>query len=261
MKISYKVSGRFGNNLFQYIATKLIQNELTKKDNFVEYIYDTQLDNAFVITDKNYFQILNDVNPILNKNVYLDGYFQFDEHIIKNKGYINSVINSYNNENINNDVKVSFLANKLRENQYKYNNNNNDYILHLRLDDFIGDRIVMKPDMYINVISSLKESVNLIIVVDKVKYPWEIEYIRMIYEYSTNVKNMKVTISSHDDMFSDFCKLYYAINLISSNSTFSYLAGLLGYHKYTWCPVNTIYSHQKISKFDENTVSKQVDYI
>ena len=53
MKISYKVSGRFGNNLFQYIATKLIQNELTKKDNFVEYVYDTSFDNAFIINDKN----------------------------------------------------------------------------------------------------------------------------------------------------------------------------------------------------------------
>lgn len=259
MKISYKVSGRFGNNLFQYIAAKLIQNEITKKDNFVEYVYNTPLDNAFIVTDKNYFEILKDISPIINKNVYLDGYFQFDDHIINNKGYINSVINSYNNEYINSDIKVSFLANKLRENQYTYNSN--EYVLHLRLDDFIGDRIVMKPDMYIDVISSLNEGVTLIIVVDKVKYPWEIEYVRMIHEYAVKVKNMKVNISGDDDMFRDFCKLYYATNLISSNSTFSYLAGLLGYHKYTWCPVNTIYSHQSIFKFDNNTVSKLVEYI
>ena len=63
------------------------------------------------------------------------------------------------------------------------------------------------------------------------------------------------------DMLDDFCKLYYAQNLISSNSTFSYLAGLLGTHKLTWCPVNSIYSHQKISKFDENTVSINVEYL
>lgn len=259
MKISYKVSGRFGNNLFQYIATKLIQNELTKKDNFVEYVYDTSLDNAFVINDKNYFEILKDVSPLINKNVYLDGYFQFDDHIIKNKGYINSVINSYNTENINGNIKVSFLANKLKENKYEFTSN--DYVLHLRLDDFIGDRIVMKPEMYIDVISTLPEGITLIIVVDKVKYPWEIEYVRMIHEYATKVKNMKVNISGDDDMFKDFCKLYYSKNLISSNSTFSYLAGLLGYHNYTWCPVNTIYTHQSIFKFDEKTISKLVEYI
>ncbi len=258
MKISYKVSGRFGNNLFQYIAMKLVQNELSKKDTFIEYIYNSPLENAFVVTDENFFDILNDVSPLLNRNVYLDGYFQFDEHIIKNKGYINAVINSYNCENINDNITVSFLANKLRDNNYDFKN---EYILHLRLDDFIGDRIVMKPDMYIDVISSLSNVSQLIIVVDKLKYPWEIEYVRLIHEYATKVKGMNVSISSDDDMFRDFCKLYYAPNLISSNSTFSYLAGLLGTHKYTFCPVNTIYSHQRISKFDENTVSKQVDYI
>jgi hypothetical protein len=258
MKISYKVSGRFGNNLFQYIAMKVVQNELSKNDTFIEYVYNTTLENPFIVTDDNFFNILNDISPLINRNVYLDGYFQFDEHIIKNKGYINAAINTYNSEYINDNIKVSFLANKLRDNKYDFKN---EYILHLRLDDFIGDRIVMKPDMYIDVISSLKKVSQLIIVVDKLKYPWEIEYVRMIHEYATKVKNMYVTISSGDDMFTDFCKLYYAPNLISSNSTFSYLAGLLGTHKYTWCPVNTIYSHQNISKFDENTISKQVDYI
>ena len=258
MKISYKVSGRFGNNLFQYIAMKLLQNEISKKDTFIEYIYNSPLENAFVVTDENFFDILNDVSPLLNRNVYLDGYFQLDEHIIKNKGYINAVINSCNSEHINDNIKVSFLSNKLRDNKYDFKD---EYILHLRLDDFIGDRIVMKPDMYIDVISSLSNANHLIIVVDKLKYTWENEYVRMIHEYATKVKGMNITISSDDDMFRDFCKLYYSPNLISSNSTFSYLAGLLGTHKYTFCPVNTIYSHQRISKFDENTVSKQVEYI
>lgn len=258
MKISYKVSGRFGNNLFQYIAMKVVQNELSKKDTFIEYVYNTPLENAFVVSDENFFDILKDVSLLVNRNVYLDGYFQFDEHIIKNKGYINATINSYNNENINDNIKVSYLSNKLRDNNYDFKD---EYVLHLRLDDFIGDRIVMRPDMYIDVISSLKYVSQLIIVVDKLKHTWENEYVRMIHEYATKVKNMYVTISSDEDMFRDFCKLYYAPNLISSNSTFSYLAGLLGTHKYTWCPVNTIYSHQHISKFDENTVSKEVDYI
>lgn len=258
MKISYKVSGRFGNNLFQYIATKIIQNEISKKNNNIEYVFDTLLEDPFIITDKNYFDILNDVSPVLNKNVYLDGYFQFDNHIINHKVYINSIIKSHNNEKINSNITVSFLANKLEENKYLYKDN--DLVLHIRLDDFIGDRIVMKPEMYIDVISSLKEDTHIIIVIDRIKYSWEAEYVRMLYEYSTKVKCFKVTISS-DDMFKDFCKLYYAPNFVSSNSTFSYLAGLLGTHKYTWCPVNTIYSHQKISKFDENTVSKQVEYI
>ena len=259
MKISYKVSGRFGNNLFQYIAMKVVQNEISKNDTFIEYVYHTPLENALVITDDNFFDVLEDISPLVNKNVYLDGYFQFDTHIIKNKGYINAAINTYNSELINDNIKVSYLANQLTKNQYEFNPN--EYVLHLRLDDFIGDRIVMKPDMYIDVISSLNSIGHLVIVVDKLKYTWELEYVRMIHEYATKVKGFSVSVSSEDDMFKDFCKLYYAQNLISSNSTFSYLAGLLGKHKYTFCPVNTIYSHQHISKFDENTVSKQVEYI
>ncbi len=258
MKISYKVSGRFGNNFFQYIATKIIQKELVKNNKSVEYVFDSPLEDAFIITDSNYFQVLNNISSICNENVYLDGYFQFDEHIIKNKDYINSVINSYNNEKINSNVNVSFLTTKLKETLYLYKDE--DVVLHIRLDDFIGDRLVMKPEMYIDIISTLKEGSNIIIVIDKIKYSWEAEYIRMIYEYATKVKGFTVSISS-DDMFKDFCKLYYAPNLISSNSTFSYLAGLLGTHNNSWCPVNTIYSHQKISKFDENTVSKKVEYL
>ena len=259
MKISYKVSGRFGNNLFQYIAMKVVQNEISKNDTFIEYVYNTPLENAYIVTDENFFSILEDISPLINKNVYLDGYFQYDTHIIKYKGYINAAINSYNSEHINDNIKVSYLANQLSKNKYEFNPN--EYILHLRLDDFIGDRIVMKPDMYIDVISSLNSIGHLVIVVNKLKYTWELEYVRMIHEYATKVKGFSVSVSSEDDMLKDFCKLYYAPNLISSNSTFSYLAGLLGKHKYTFCPINTFYSYQQISKFDENTVSKQVEYI
>ena len=73
MKISYKVSGRFGNNLFQYIAAKLIQNEITKKDTFVEYVYNTPLDNAFIVTDKNYFEMFmnkDSVSQMMNDSNY-----------------------------------------------------------------------------------------------------------------------------------------------------------------------------------------------
>ena len=97
------------------------------------------------------------------------------------------------------------------------------------------------------------------IVVDKCKSQWEIVYLRNIDEFCKN-KGLEVKFNCAD-MFDDFCKLYYAQNLISSNSTFSYLAGLLGTHKLTWCPVNSIYFHQKISKFDENTVSIKVEYL
>ena len=259
MKISNQVSGRFGNNLFQYIASKVLQHKLSKNGLNYTYIYESILDDPFIITDDNYFEVLEDTSIIpKGKNIFLKGYFQFDKHIIENKEHLNLVFNVLNLERINENYTVSFIADRIKTFNRRFNDD--EVVLHLRLDDFIGDRIVMHYKNYFDMISSLPETIKtVVIVVDKCKSQWEITYLRMIDEFCKS-KGLQVRFDC-GDMFDDFCKLYYAQNFISSNSTFSYLAGLLGTHKFSWCPVNSIYSHQNISKFDENTVSINVEYL
>ena len=110
MSISYNLMGRFGNNLFQYIATKIIQNKLLIYNRVYTYNYKNKPENSFIINDNNYFEILNDLSIIpLDKNIYLDGYFQFDKHIRENKKYILSILNENNNERINDNYIVSLL--------------------------------------------------------------------------------------------------------------------------------------------------------
>jgi hypothetical protein len=259
MKLSNQVSGRFGNNLFQYLAAKVIQHKLENIGKSVEYIFNTRINNAYVITDETYFSVLNDVSVIGDNDVYLEGYFQFDEHLIKFKKYIKSILVDTNYERINETRSVSYLAETI--NKFTRRFNEDEVIIHFRLDDFIGDRLVMHPQNYIDMINEIPSTIKkVIIVVDKVKYQWEVDYLTAIINYLKS-RELMYSIESGDNMFNDFCKLYYSRNFISSNSTYSYLAGLLGEHSLSWCPINTIYSHQKISKFDENTKNVVVRYL
>lgn len=259
MKISNQVSGRFGNNLFQYIASKVLQYKLYKDGLNYTYVYETIENDPFIVTDENYFEILNNTSLIpKNKNIFLKGYFQFDKHIIDYKDHLTHVFNVLNLERINESYTVSFVADRIRSFNRRFNDD--EVVLHLRLDDFIGDRIVMHYKNYFDMLSTIPETIKtVVIVVDKCKHQWEIVYLRSIDEFCKS-KGLQVRFDC-GDMFDDFCKLYYAQNFISSNSTFSYLAGLLGTHKMSWCPVNSIYHHQKISKFNERTISIDVEYL
>ena len=259
MKLSNQVSGRFGNNLFQYLAAKVLQHKLELNGKKVDYIFNTRIEGSYIVTDDTYLNVLNDVSVIGDNNVYLEGYFQFDEHLIKYKKYIKSIIVDTNYERINDRFYVSYLANTI--NSFTRRFNDDEVIIHFRLDDFIGDNLVMHPQNYIDMINELPSDIKkVIIIVDKVKYQWEVDYLTAIINYLKS-REFIYSIESGDNMFNDFCKLYYSRNFISSNSTYSYLAGLLGDHASSWCPINTIYSHQKISKFDENSKNIVVRYL
>ena len=261
MKISYGVNGRFGNNLFQYIAIKLIQFELSKRGRNYEYVFNFIPENSFVINDDNYLDILENVDIIPpNTNVYLSGYFQFDKHIIKNKEYLTIILNQENKERINQTYTVSCLYSKINNFQRRFKED--EVVLHLRLDDFIGDKVCIHYNEYFYIIATLPDTIKkAIIVVDKCKQQWELEYLNIIYTFCIN-KNLEVQIESGGELLDDFCKLYYSKNFLSSNSTFSYLAGLLGTHERSWCPSNRKrYPHQKIEKFDENTQTLEIEYL
>jgi hypothetical protein len=266
-KISYKIDGRFGNNLFQYLATKILQLKLKNNNRNYDYEYhlkiNENINDKFIVNDDNFLNIIENVHIIpLNSSIYLDGYFQFEKHILEDKNYILSIINEKNNENINDKYKVSDVSKKLNSFDQFNVFNENELVIHLRLDDFIGDKVCMHYENYFNVLSKIPYTIKKVtIIVDKCKQRWELEYLNLIYSFCIN-KNLEVKIESGAELLDDFCKLYYAKNLLSSNSTFCYLAGLLGNHKLTWCPSNyKVYPCQKIEKFNENTITIDTIYL
>lgn len=261
MKISYGIYGRFGNNLFQYLATKLIQHKLSLIGRNVEYVYNLNLNHAFILTDDNYLYVLDNIHVIPNdKDIYLSGYFQFDKHIRENKEYILSLVNETNTEKINVDDDISTFAKKIKS--YTREFKNDEVVAHIRLDDFLPNKVCMNYTHYFDVIHQFPDQIKkIIIVIDKCKEKWELEYLNMVYLCALT-KKLIVQIESGDEAFEDFCKLFYSKNLLSSNSSFSYLAGLLGNHTLSWCPNNkNRYPHQKIEQFDENTISFVATYL
>jgi hypothetical protein len=270
--ISNSTGGRFGNNLFQYIASKLVQHILFITDERkLEYIFNKEKKPTdFIITDDIYIDYINNPNKLVedseNKHIYLDGYFQFDEHIRKYKDFISSILTVTNDEKINSNNTVSQLMQTVDVVKIGMNESilQSTLFVHIRLDDFMFEKICMKVECYIKIIDTiLKENTNLkkvIIIMDNVKYKFEVDYLQQLARYFENQK-IPFEIQHFPNLLVDFGKMYHAPYFLSSNSTFSYLAGLLGNHTKSWCPVNTVYTHQKINKFDDNCTSFNIEYI
>ncbi len=266
MNISYRIDGRFGNNLFQYFATKIIQHICLNKGYKLTYNFNSQSQNSIIIKDLDYLSYLNDeeqLEKLKDKNIYLDGYFQYDCHIIKYKEYIRSIFSIDNTEKINHKTTISDICQTIKDHAYYSEMLSNSIVIHIRLDDFFNERIVVKHDCYIDTVQKLlsrsKNKFNkFTIVVDKLKYPLEHMYIMNLVN-DLKKHNLLIDIENNDNMLIDFAKLYWAKYFISSNSTFSYLAGLLGEHKLSYCAKNTCYAHQFVSKFANDDSSEPFD--
>jgi len=264
MIISYALNGRFGNNLFQYLAMKILQHVLYKYDLLYTYQYNICIHNSFVVNEDNYKDILQHpseyLHTLANKHIYVDGYFQYDFHIREYKQYVSSLLTGSNIERINHQYTVNqFIEGissitELPEEDALY--------IHVRLDDFIPEKACMKVGSYLKILQQILSEhtfTKAVIIVDKIRHKFEQDYIQCLYSYLTNKKI--TTEIQQSTMLNDFSMLYHAQYLLSSNSTFCYLAGLLGTHKKSWCPVNTRYSHQSITMFDDHTIPFDIEYI
>ena len=262
--ISYALNGRFGNNLFQYLATKIVQHILSKYDMIYTYTFNIIPSTPFIINEDNYKHLIEQPDEYLpklsGKDIYLDGYFQYDFHIRKYSDYVSALLNSLNTENINHQYTVSTLARYIHGQTIEVDKE--ALYIHVRLDDFIPEKACMKVGSYLKIVNTILSEhtfPNVIIIVDKIRYKFEEDYLKCLHTYLTS---KKLTVGfQQGDMLTDFAKLVHAEYLLSSNSTFCYLAGLLGKHKKSWCPVNTRYSHQHITHFDDNTVPFDIEYI
>lgn len=265
MYISYSLNGRFGNNLFQYLATKILQHKLKELGLEYTYVFNLFDNTSFIIKEDDYLHILTNLTEyfpkLTNKNIYLDGYFQYDAHIREYKDYITSEVCTADNiENINHTYTMGHLMNVVKQTENIYSQDN--LIIHIRLDDFIPEKVCMKVGCYLKILDKiLKEHSfsKVVIVIDKLKYKFEQDYVICIHTYLAS-KQIKVEYYQAS-LLEDFSVLYWAPYFLSSNSTFSYLAGLLGKHIKSWCPVNTCYNHQHISIFDDNTESFNIEYV
>jgi hypothetical protein len=250
MEVSYKVQGRLGNNIFQYIATKLLISLYHKP---LKYVYN-KTNYLLMLSEFVYLHFLRNSN---GNNVldgfYLDGFFQFHEHIIPNINLIQSFFTVDNHDRLNDNYTVFEFISNIHKNKVKLFEN--DIVTHVRLDDFktSGGNTIMHYKSIINVIQSIqkdKPDGKVYVVVDKCKQQFEIDYMEGFK------KELDIIIISHpDDLFKDLAYLWYAPNLVCNNSSFCWIAGILGTSTQTWMPKNKKHHIcQTIEKVRENSI-------
>jgi hypothetical protein len=291
--ISYAVRGRFGNNLFQYYATRILMkllNEVGEKSGKkkYEFKYKNEIrpfqphlettpegyvevdDQAFL---KYYAQLRNGEYPteIKEKNIWMFGYYQFNQFLIDNIDFVKELFSVENPDIINDQVPMNQFVYQVKvayspkvTDPEKLVSSNSLY-LHTRLDDFIqsgNNNNIITYQSYVKLIMDIKKEIptidTVIIVVDKVKRDFEVFYLtNLIKEISKTVK-----CSYHSgNMWQDFAMLYYAKNLVCSNSTFSWWAGLLGESTMNWFPdTMNYYDNQQFDKINDQTQIYKIDY-
>jgi len=245
MIISYHSQGRLGNNIFEYIAVKIIQKyvrELGVECNYEfmskEEANKRRLNWFSEFQFKQLYSIISSLGEekkmylknFLECNWFFDGFYQFDYHIKDNLTYIRGLFTEDNKERINDTYRVCDIIKGI--NTYDIKFKDNDIITHVRLDDFKNGGIVMDHKCVSNIINNVENKGDVYVVTDKIKTPFEIKYMKEFKE------DVKYKLISSDDMFKDLAYLWKAPNLICNNSTFCWIATIFGDHNSVWIPKN-----------------------
>jgi hypothetical protein len=265
MSISYFVSGRFGNNLFQYFATKVLSKILNK-----EYVFNgsktlltrgennekIKVENMVEVDDEKFNEIISKKEYSIEGNVYVIGFFQTQDWLTLYREYIQSLFIEENMDRINHDYTISDIVKHV----CKIKPVRDDIlIVHLRLDDFFHNAHnseVIHPKSIIEEINKIEGINKVMFISDTLKKPWELSYVNhLIY----SVKN---SIAISNSLLTDFGLLYKARNLMLCRSTLGWIAGILSTeNKRNWFPLNEDFKHQTINKLNENTLTFTPDYL
>ena len=214
-----KEIGRLGNQIIRNIAVSIIAQKhnllvnYCNNTSFIElgiflFIGTKTFENTILLTDTNYFNILNsnDLKYNLNPN---ENYFQTKE--------ITNLIYEYlNSEPIKNNI--------INNNKYKERyNTNNDLFVHIRL----GDMAHNNPGLYyyINTINRINYS-HLYISTDSLDHP-------LIFNLKQSFPKLIIINSNEINtiQFASTCK-----NIILSHGSFSAVIGYLSFFSQIYYP-------------------------
>jgi hypothetical protein len=208
VQINYK--GRCGNNIFQYVTARIFseKNNLKLKSNL----------NCDILKEKNQIggysgqgkKITIDNNYFVNDELPFQGYdveYLFDDYF-QNCKYIND----------NYEMVRGFF------NLPDLNKNVEDIVLSIRLDDKVhsnnlsnpeswDNAEIIHPDYYKTILDN-ENYKNVYIVVDKIKYEWEKDYMSNFDRYNPII----VSQSPYEDFH--FIRKFNKI--VTSTSTYSY---------------------------------------
>jgi len=241
MQVTYDTMGRFGNNLFQYFAAKIIGKiygieKVGNSSGNVKILDDDQWEELCLYYIEN-----NTAKPQDCTTFHLHGFFQ--------RSNIFNHFRDFLKESLTNDPDLAYLTCDLKEFPDK-----NDIVMHFRLDDFIHEHHnteIIHPSYYINILDNLEYN-KLYIVSDNIRHEYEHRYIKYFEKY-----NPIYIRGSHIE---DFNFIRNSNRIISSSSTFCWLAAFLSNAEEIHVPHVPGHGHAKMQEIGDCSKIYEVTY-
>jgi hypothetical protein len=240
MQVTYDKMGRFGNNLFQYFAAKIIEKiygiENKSHCGNVKTLDDNQWEELCLYYMENNTPMEQDCDTF-----HLHGFFQ-----------ISNVFNYFRDflkELVENDPTLTHLKCDLKE--YP---GNNDVVIHIRLDDYMHEyhnTEIIHPSYFTNILDNLVYD-KLYIVSDHIRHEYEHRYIKYFEKY-----NYIHITGTHIE---DFNFIRNSNRIISSSSTFCWIAAFLSNAEEIHVPHVPGHGHAKMQKIGTCSKIYEVTY-
>lgn len=259
--LSFKMQGRFANNLIQYCIAKLLCKL------FGHTLIRRNERGCIIITDFEWdllaptlLQHQNDPaffrkHPYAKRNIRLEGFFQKSVFLVPFRQTFLSFLTPSNEDFITPVIRVSDVVSTLQRFP-----SFNEIVIHLRMDDFRGagkdhSSVILHPRYFHEILPRLQETYKL--------------PIRIVYDRKDNEKEKLYVdefakyqpIYQSSDPLLDFATLVKAKVLVSSNSTFSWMAGFLANDQIRILPTICHMGTQSLGPIDSSDTVKESFFI
>jgi Glycosyl transferase family 11 len=254
--VYFFIQGQFGNNLFQYFAAEIIKKIYGYDEVKPTFTMNYEFNN--VIDDQKFKEIItkymNGENMEIDyrKDILMIGFFQRSEIFKYEREYVHSLFNENNMNNISNRIKIGNIVKY--KSKLEVVPGEKDLTIHLRCGDFWDHEKnrsqIFDPDDLKKLIKSL-EYEKLFIVSYPADFEWEKEYHKQFEELNPTWIN--------GNMGDNFDFLMKSNKIITSASTFSYMAAYLGNANEIHIPYNSYYGgingyEQSLADFNDKCV-------
>jgi len=215
--------GRFGNQLFCYLISKLFTIRFGHR--YVSRDVITN-DNYINISEANVQEYLENKYNIHDKHIVLNGFFQKSDLFINYRSELINLIYDKNNHDYwyyNNTVY--YVKDYLINSKHNINLKTDDVVVSLRLNDFIQypckTSDIIPPQYYIDILEKMSNIKSVYIVCDKLTYDWEFKYIEFFKKWNPKILQESLT--------HDIALMRDSNILIHSNSSLCWIVSFLSY--------------------------------
>jgi hypothetical protein len=273
-QITFLLQGRLGNALYEYFATKVLQQYLSTIGLDFQY---TQINrhklhktedskshhkSTLFVYEEVWYETLQRPKEYFEPYdlIVLKGYFQTNDWVIDNRDWIKSkVFIETNTERISDEPGHHYfqIDQLVKDAKNAKVMNKNELVVHIRLDDFAAqgyNSFVINPLDYVTLIKQIHKDEGItcvVFVLEKVKYTYEAKYVETLY---SNLKDtLQVCFEVNKTVAEDFSRLLYADKVVASNGTFAWIPIILGNSTKNWIPKN--HSVAKVDKCTPESIS------